>query len=209
MTCMNRRGPREARAPSRGASGRKNPAARNSKARIGPAKIPANSPFRIDFAVRQRLLAVDRKVLARLARTVLERERVAAARISVAVVDDPQIHAINRDFLGHDFPTDVVSFLLECTPQRSSPRATARLTRRGAGKALEGEIVISAETALKNAARYAVTPGQELALYLVHGLLHLCGYDDLTPREKRLMRRREAEALQAMQRPAAASLGRP
>jgi probable rRNA maturation factor len=58
-----------------------------------------------------------------------------------------------------------------------------------------GEIVLSAETAWRNAGTYGVSPQDELSLYVVHGLLHLCGYDDLTPREKRIMRRREAEAL--------------
>ncbi len=114
---------------------------------------------------------------------MLQQEQVAAAEISVAIVDDPQIHAINRQFLNHDYPTDVISFLLECSRVKS-PDAV----RRGAAKAIEGEIVISAETAICNAAKYGISPQDELALYLVHGLLHLCGYDDQTPKEKRLMR---------------------
>lgn len=154
------------------------------------------APFRIHLAVRQRLLRTDRVGLARLARSVLRREQVSAAEISIAIVDDCQIHAVNRDFLGHDYATDVISFLLEEPGDGPPFRPSTRSCRRGTGKTLDGEIVISAETALRNAARYGVPAEREIALYLVHGLLHLCGYDDLTPREKRLMRRREAEALQ-------------
>jgi probable rRNA maturation factor len=143
-------------------------------------------------------------------------EGVAVAEISVAIVDDPEIHGINRRFLDHNFPTDVISFLLEGDDTRAlkppaaekvdgRPSTSTRAVRagksspadhrRGSGKAIGGEVIISAETARRNAATYRVTARDELDLYLVHGLLHLCGYDDRSPREKRLMRRREAEAL--------------
>ena len=173
-------------------------------------------PYSIAFTNRQRILRVDFRRLGRLARSVLTREEVARAEISVAIVDDPQIHALNREFLKHDFPTDVISFRLDedKMPQdrARSPRlagapaarrvgthgranSAPRVLRRGAGKSIDGEIVISAETARRSFRDCGTTPAAELALYLVHGLLHLCGYDDLTGREKRLMRRREAEAL--------------
>ncbi|HEY2251497.1 MAG TPA: rRNA maturation RNase YbeY, partial [Planctomycetaceae bacterium] len=119
-----------------------------------------------------------------------------AAEISVAILDDAAIHAVNRQFLNHDYPTDVISFLLDCSlVDGKVTEATRTHVRRGAAKAIEGEVVISAETAVANAARYGSRPQDELALYLVHGLLHLCGYDDLMPKEKRLMRARESEAL--------------
>jgi probable rRNA maturation factor len=172
--------------------------------------------YSIAIANQQQVLTIDRRRLIRLARSVLAREGVAEADISVAIVDDPQIHSINRRFLKHDFPTDVLSFLLESDvsieDQPPIPRplkatgvqsvgdqlrstASRRTQRRGSGKVLSGEVVISAETAQRISADYDTPPEYELALYLVHGLLHLCGYDDLTPREKRFMRRREAEAL--------------
>ena len=152
--------------------------------------------FSIAIANRQRGLRFDRHRLIRLVRSVLRQEQVAAAEISVAILDDAAIHAINRQFLNHDYPTDVISFLLDCRlVDTRPPRERRHSIRRGAAKAIEGEIVISAETAASNAARYGISPQDELALYLVHGLLHLCGYDDLTPQKKRLMRTRESEAL--------------
>jgi probable rRNA maturation factor len=153
--------------------------------------------FSIAVTNRQRALRFDRRRLIRLARSVLRQEQVAAAQISVAILDDAAIHAINRQFLNHDYPTDVISFLLDCSlAVTRTPAERPRSMRRGVAKVIEGEIVISAETAVRNADRFGIRPQQELALYLVHGLLHLCGYDDRTPKEKRLMRRREAEALE-------------
>jgi|SRR6516162_8706976 len=173
-------------------------------------------PYTLSFANRQRVMRVDRRRLARLARSVLAREQVARAEVSVALVDDRQIQIVNREFLSHDSPTDVISFLLNgdagAHNRAKAPRLleagrglvgrtrrrgniASRVARRGAGKSLDGEIVISAETACLVAGDYGTTPAAELALYLVHGLLHLCGYDDASPSEKRLMRRREAEAL--------------
>jgi probable rRNA maturation factor len=124
---------------------------------------------------------------------VLEDERVVSAELSIAIVSDDEIHRVNREHLDHDFPTDVISFLYsaerESTPKGQGP------ARRGAGLTLEGEIVVSDETARREAPKHGWPADSELELYLVHGLLHLCGYDDLTPAEKRIMRRRERELI--------------
>jgi probable rRNA maturation factor len=182
---------------------------------------PKSKIYSVAIANRQRAVRIDRRRLIRLARAVLEMEEVALAEISVAIVDDAEIRAINREFLNHDSPTDVISFLLDGDdaggdvsqsvkktvkrpPSASRPahilKSPSRHRRRGSRKLLGGEIVISAETARRHAATYRVSPHDELALYLAHGILHLCGYDDRSPREKRLMRRRETEALAAVAR---------
>jgi len=165
------------------------------------------SRYAVEIANEQKVLRVNRPRLTAIVEATLESEKVAAAEISVALVDDQRIHEINREFLQHDYPTDVISFLLESSggPSKSAAakkrgksagRGAATATKlRGAGKRLGGEIIISAEMAVRMAADYDWRPTQELALYLVHGLLHLCGYDDLTPEEQRLMRAREVEAL--------------
>jgi probable rRNA maturation factor len=98
--------------------------------------------------------------------------------VSIAVVDNAEIHALNRRHLQHDYPTDVLSFLLEETGER-----------------LEGEIVASAQTAAAQAARYGWSAEDELLLYVIHGALHLVGYDDQTPEAQERMRRRESQLL--------------
>jgi probable rRNA maturation factor len=139
---------------------------------------------------RRVLLPVAR--IRRVIETLLLDENVTSADLSVAIVSDQEIHQVNRDHLNHDFPTDVISFLYAA--ERSGAQSSkGTRSRRGAGLRIEGELVVSDETAAREAAARKVTPQSELELYLVHGLLHLCGYDDLTPGERRVMRRRERE----------------
>jgi probable rRNA maturation factor len=98
-------------------------------------------------------------------------------QVSLVLCDDATIHALNRQFLGHDYPTDVLSFPLNApTPD---------------GKHLLGEIVISVETAERNARRYRQPLERELLHLVIHGILHLLGYDDTTPKNRRRMRRKE------------------
>jgi probable rRNA maturation factor len=166
--------------------------------------------YDIQIANEQNLLRVNRPRLTAIAESTLRAELVASAEISIALVDDPRIHEINREFLKHDYPTDVISFLLESevvasrTPKKPAARAAKARAKagpagaaapRGAGRRLGGEIIISTETAARLAADYDWRPIHEVSLYLVHGLLHLCGYDDLTPEEQVVMRAREIDVL--------------
>lgn len=145
-----------------------------------------------DFEVQnsQSAVAVPPGWVESIARGTLEAEGVVSAEISIALVDDPRIHEVNRAHLDHDYPTDVISFLYD-----EAEVGEADDARRGSGKHLEGELVISGDTAAREARSYGWEGRDELALYVVHGLLHLCGYDDLTEDEQIEMRRREASIL--------------
>jgi probable rRNA maturation factor len=122
---------------------------------------------------------VDRAALISLTRRVLSREGHVRASVSIALVDNATIRLINRSYMSHDWPTDVISFPL------SAPDDPV----------LAGELVISAEMAGATAREIGVEPWNELALYVVHGLLHLCGYDDASEAAACMMRRREEEIL--------------
>lgn len=158
------------------------------------------SPHHVEIADRQKTLKLPPRRLIQVARSLLEAEQVVQSEISVALVDDPQIHTINRDFLQHDYPTDVISFLLdeELAADSPVPRRTSKTKSdrpRGAGKSLSGEVIISVEYASRMALKYGWSTADEVLLYLVHGLLHICGYDDLSDKELRLMRSREVAIL--------------
>jgi probable rRNA maturation factor len=127
---------------------------------------------------RQRKLPVDRRRIRRAILALLEDAGVAEAQVNVAVVDDSAIARLHQQFLGDPQPTDVLSFLLE----RSS-------------NGLEGEVVVSAETAQTCAPRYHCTATDELLRYVIHGTLHLVGYDDATPRKRAAMKKREGKYL--------------
>jgi probable rRNA maturation factor len=133
----------------------------------------------VEISDTQGHLKADPAALAHLVRRVLAGEGVGRGSISVALVDDAAIRAINRRHLDHDWPTDVISFPL------SEPGAAG----------LAGELVVSAEMAAVTAAKAGADPHAELALYVVHGLLHLCGYDDQSPEDRGAIRRREGEIL--------------
>ncbi len=132
----------------------------------------------IKIADDQQNLMLDHARLRIVIESVLRGEGIDEADISLAIVDDPQIHELNRRFLDHDEPTDVLSFVLEQRPGY-----------------LEGEIVVSADTAAARAVQFNWPPQDELLLYVVHGTLHLAGYDDQTPELRAEMRRRERHYL--------------
>jgi probable rRNA maturation factor len=133
----------------------------------------------VEISAPQMHLRVDPDALAGLVRRVLRAEGVARGSISLSLVDNAAIHTINRRHLGHDWPTDVITFRL------SEPD----------DEFLSGELVISAEMAADTAREARVDAWNELALYVVHGLLHLCGYNDETADERTTMRQREDEVL--------------
>ena len=122
---------------------------------------------------------LDFQRLKAAARAVLEGEGVREAKVTLAFVDSAHIHRLNKQFLGHDEPTDVITF---------------PYTDPGAKK-LEGEVVIGYEVARENAADRGHELGLELLLYVVHGCLHLCGYDDTTDKAAARMRAKEREYL--------------
>ncbi|MBC7819894.1 MAG: rRNA maturation RNase YbeY [Planctomycetaceae bacterium] len=150
--------------------------------------------YEVEIDDSQKTIPVDQRRLCDVVRTVLAAERCASAAIGLAIVDNETIHDLNIRYLQHDFPTDVLSFLLESELDEASlpiPKGAPR----GCGKRLEGEIIVSAEMAKQFAAKYRWKPLDELTLYVVHGLLHLCGYDDRSSKELAVMRQRETEVL--------------
>jgi probable rRNA maturation factor len=140
---------------------------------------------RISVATPQEIVPIDHARMREVARAVLDGEGVADAEISLAFVDNPTIHRLNRRYLQHDEPTDVLSFPM------SEPNA----------KKLAGELVIGAEVALAQARERGHDVQAELALYVIHGLLHLCGHDDHDATGAARMRERERHYLKLLELP--------
>jgi probable rRNA maturation factor len=135
----------------------------------------------ITITNRQKTLRIDRKRIRGAVHAVVQDAGIAEAQIGVAIVDDAAIAKLHDEFLGDPEPTDVLSFVLE----RSE-------------RSLEGEVVVSADTARAFAPRYGCTAEEELLLYVIHGTLHLVGYDDTTPRKRAVMRKREQKYLKRL-----------
>ena len=134
--------------------------------------------IRVDVANEQARHEVDRPRLCAAIDAVLRAEGISTATISLAIVDDTNMQALNRRWLSHDYPTDVLSFVLEQSTE-----------------SLEGEIIVSADTAAAAAERFDWSVGDEMLLYVIHGALHLVGYDDREPADRDKMRQRECEFL--------------
>jgi len=132
--------------------------------------------YRIVINVLSACAPVKKSVLMKVVKTALARHRIATANISLALVDDAEIARLNEKYLGHRGATDVLTYDYSRVPRQGALRS--RTSRISESRDLEGEIVISAETALREANRreHEVTP--ELALYALHGVLHLIGFDD-------------------------------
>jgi probable rRNA maturation factor len=105
--------------------------------------------------------------------------------LSIVLADDARLHELNRDYLGVDAPTDVLSFpASETDPDTGSPYI--------------GDIIISVPYAAKGAAKAGHPVESELQLLVVHGVLHLLGHDHAEPKEKAKMWKAQAEILETL-----------
>lgn len=107
--------------------------------------------------------------------------------VSIVLGNDEYIHALNLAYRGKDCPTDVLSFALN---EGDEPEVID-----GPEEVLLGDIIISLETATRQAAEYGHSLERELAYLTVHGILHLLGYDHMTEEEKQEMRQEEEHIL--------------
>ena len=125
------------------------------------------------------------------------------AELSVLVTDDQEIRRLNREYRGKDRPTDVLSFAqMEELPADGAGRGGA--ADAGRPPLPLGDIVISLETASRQAQAMALSAAERLRTLLIHGLLHLLGYDhERSPAEARRMFARERELAARLSPPAA------
>jgi len=120
----------------------------------------------------------DEPALESLVRTICGKFGVSEATVGVAVVDDALIGELNRRFLGHEGPTDCLSFDLSDHDARVF------------------DLIVNGQMAAREAAQRGHPARAELALYVTHALLHQLGFDDVTPDQARRMHETEDEILQ-------------
>lgn len=141
--------------------------------------------FNIDIKNGQEKLPIDLPQIRKLSGFVLEFEKLHFRRqleLSITFVDDRKIKALNRKYHDEDRATDVLAFPIDV---ESPPQ----------GPWILGEVVVSVETALAQSKALGTEAEEEIALYVVHGILHLLGYRDDKPSLKQKMWRRQGEIL--------------
>jgi probable rRNA maturation factor len=104
-----------------------------------------------------------------IAERVFAGEGKAWAHLSVVLADHETVLSLNKEWLDHDWNTDVISFLLEEAP-------------------IEGEVYVDVETAAERHGEFDAPLTEEILRYVVHGILHLCGHDDASEEERAAMR---------------------
>lgn len=133
----------------------------------------------VSIANQQTVMELDFPRIKAVARAVLAGEGIADGKLTLAFMTDPAIHALNKRFLEHDEPTDVITF-----PYGQKP--------------LHGDLAISTDTAITAATERGHAPADELLLYVIHGILHLCGFDDLSEKDRQEMKQRERHYLKEL-----------
>jgi len=137
--------------------------------------------FSIEVANRQSSFPIDKQVFERAVTHVLQESDFRSAEISLVIVNDEEMHRLNVEFLDHDYPTDVLSFPLA--------------KKNGF---LAGEIIASVDTAHRECKSHGLTTTEELMLYVVHGVLHLIGYNDKDEEARNVMRKKENYFMEKM-----------
>lgn len=133
---------------------------------------PGHDSLRITIIVDETVTSpVDQQKLQRAVAAAAADRGYHRGEIGIRVTDDTRIHQINRDHLGHDYPTDVISFAYHADKPD-----------------VEGELVVSVDTAGQRASELGWPVAHELSLYVVHGTLHITGMDDHDPSDRAEMR---------------------
>lgn len=139
--------------------------------------------IRIRIKNSQRKITINRKKLAFLAKQVLKIKGLKGAELSILFVGSQRIRTLNKKFRKINQPTDVLAFSM----------------REGKDACLHpeilGDLVICPEIAQKSARTYKTTKEREIYLYLVHGILHLLGYDDSTAMRRQAMEKEQTRLL--------------
>jgi probable rRNA maturation factor len=132
------------------------------------------------FRNRQRVRRIDTALLRRITLHVLrEQFQIADFEVAIHLVAAPEMARVNKAFLNHEGSTDVITF---DHSEEACPK-------------LHGEIFLCLDDAVKQATQFRTSWQSEVVRYVIHGLLHLCGHDDLKPAARRVMKREENRLL--------------
>lgn len=131
----------------------------------------------------QRGWVVDARLLSEITRFLLDHElRLESAMLGVHLIGARRMATLNWRWLQHVGSTDILTF-----DHRSA-----------ASEPMHGELFISVDDAVRQARQFQVTPGEELARYVVHGCLHLLGFDDLESSARKVMKREESRRVRRL-----------
>jgi probable rRNA maturation factor len=139
---------------------------------------------------RQRAQKINSRLLKRITETLLEDLKIEVAELGINLVAAREMTLVNEAFLRHEGPTDVITFDYSILERRKAQSAKR--------KHLQGEIFICVDEAVLQSGKFKTTWQSEIVRYLVHGILHLIGHDDLRATDRSGMKRQENRRLAAL-----------
>jgi probable rRNA maturation factor len=165
----------------------------------------------IVIASRQQARKIDPRLLKKIAEVLLADLEIGEAELGINLVAAREMTMINETFLRHKGSTDVITFDYGFgVPPSGGAVLKMRNRLKPELQALHGEIFICVDEAVSQSKEFKTTWQSEIGRYLVHGVLHLLGHDDLWPAARRKMQREENRRLRALSRRfSLAQLGRP
>ena len=137
------------------------------------------------FRTHLRRTSVHARTIRRVTQSILVQAGLPTAQMSLSLVGKTRMRSLNRTYRGRDYPTDVLAFPMQQIGNQTD--------------VFLGDVVICLPVAIGQASRFDNTPDQELLRLLIHGTLHLLGYDhEQSPREATRMQRKERTIVQKL-----------
>jgi probable rRNA maturation factor len=158
----------------------------NSKLQV-PKKLRIPN---IEIFNRQRGKKIHLRLLKKITASLLAEMEIGSAELGINLVAAPEMTALNETFLQHEGSTDVITF----------DHSNAECGERSAEFQLHGELFICVDDAVAQAKEFQTSWQSEVVRYVVHGVLHLLGHDDMKPESRRKMKREENRLLRGLSR---------
>lgn len=132
--------------------------------------------------VTDKNILIDKVPVHRIINKIMKREKFSISSLQINILNSDYILELNKEYLKHNYNTDIITF-----------------NYSGSNEFLEGEIFISFQDALGNALKFNVHLDIEILRLIIHGILHLLGFDDTKAREKKIMTSKENELVESIQ----------
>jgi probable rRNA maturation factor len=142
--------------------------------------------IKVEIKNEQNLFKPDMKKIKEVVRRILKKEGCQETEVSILITDDERIRQLNKNFRNKNEPTDVLAF---CQHKKREEALKSNLL---------GDVVISVETAKRQASKYGQSLPNEIYRYLIHGLLHLIGYKDESSLSYQKMKKKEEQLLEGV-----------
>ena len=150
----------------------------------------ATETSQLRIANWQRTKKINTRLLKEIVKKLFQDLEIVEAELGITLVGTRKMAQVNRDFLQHEGSTDVITF----------DHSEKRKAESGKRQILHGELFICVDDAIQQAKEFGTNWQSEVVRYVVHGVLHLLGYDDLKPDLRRAMKREENRRLHRLER---------